>query len=477
MIARELKSIIENKISKFNISNQPWGHISKRFESLRVFGLLPRGKVRNSQHLTYAQIVSGILSIISPEVGYAGHTALILKKLKPVGGAKASFHNEETFCKALEALLKNEKNILASLVKVTVSDSEIYTNSHCRTAIHYLSDEEGKIAYYVDSHACSLLCEGAEKNYKPSEITSSVINEIVFYPSFFRDIEKKLRHEASMPPTEYPDEPETDEELEKQQRKEYLGITRNSYFLNMAVDCQVTWPKHETFVEFEEYKLILMPKTRENTTSIHIDLYENKITNEQAISIINRFLSILTWCDDQYAVLQDGWSGNPIPVPVSKRNLAFCTAYDWAFYRKMPNNAKARRAIAIYREGRNAEQNFLISYAVLSYYKIIEIKYKNKKIEKLKWFRENYPLIRDNLAKGIVDLFEKHCHEEDKDIEDYITILCRHAVAHAGISRNINPDDYQELKRLHFAAQILRELARHFIKNEYGLTESYLDGT
>jgi hypothetical protein len=30
----------------------------------------------------------------------------------------------------------------------------------------------------------------------------------------------------------------------------------------------------------------------------------------------------------------------------------------------------ARRALALYREARNAEQNYLVSYAVLNYYKI-----------------------------------------------------------------------------------------------------------
>lgn len=53
MIARELETIIERQISKFGISNQPYGHITQRFESLRAYGLLPRGRVRNSQHLTH----------------------------------------------------------------------------------------------------------------------------------------------------------------------------------------------------------------------------------------------------------------------------------------------------------------------------------------------------------------------------------------------------------------------------------------
>lgn len=472
MIARELESIIERQISKFGISNQPYGHITQRFESLRANGLLPIGRIRNSQHLTHEQIASGILSIVASNVAYSGHTALILKALKPVGGLKASFNQRETFGASLEAILKNEDSVLDHLVKVSVSDSEIYTNSHCRATVHYMLDGQEQIAYYVSKYAVSLLCDGAEKRYDPSEITSSVINEIVFYPSFFRSIERNLKYEASLPSIKYPEEPETDDLVEKQKRAKHLGITQSSRFLNLAVDCQVTWPKHETLVQFDGYKLVLMPKTREHTTSIHIDLHRHKLTSEQARTIIHRFLSILTWCNDQYAVLQDGGAGNPVPVAVSKRDLAFSTAYNWCFDRKSPTDTDKRKAIAIYREGRNAEQNFLIGFAVLSYYKIIEIRHKGSEE---KWFGNNYPAVKGKLGKEIGSQFEKHCG--DKKVEKYLTVLCRHAVAHAGDPHNIDPDDSEKLGKLHVAANVLRELARHFIRTEMEVSESYYDGS
>lgn len=472
MIARQLETIIERQISKFGISNQPYGHVAQRFESLRAYGLLPMGRVRNSQHLTHEQIGSGILSIVASNVGFAGHTALILKALKPVGGVKASLNKRETFGAALEAILRNEDGALEQLVKVSVSDSEIYTNSHCRAAIHYMLEGQDKIAYYVGKHAVSLLQDGAEKDYDPSKITSSVVNEIVFYPSFFCSIERDLEYETSMPPIEYPEEPETDDVIEKQQRANYLGITPSSRFLNMAVDCQVTWPRQETLVTFDGYKLVLMPKTREHTTSIHIDLHHHKLTHEQAITVIHRFLSILTWCDDQYAVLQDGWSGNPVPVAVPKRNLAFATTHQWCFDRKTPDDKDIKKAIAIYREGRNAEQNFLVSFAVLSYYKIIEIRHKGLEEQ---WFRNNYQAVKDKLDKMIRLKFEEHCG--DKKVEKYLTVLCRHAVAHAGDPHNIDPDDDGKLGRLHVAAKVLRELSRHFIRTEMQVSEHYFDGS
>jgi len=46
---------------------------------------------------------------------------------------------------------------------------------------------------------------------------------------------------------------EEDEEVRKEERAQRLGIRPGSQYLNMAVDCQVTWPKEETVVEFDGY--------------------------------------------------------------------------------------------------------------------------------------------------------------------------------------------------------------------------------
>jgi len=46
------------------------------------------------------------------------------------------------------------------------------------------------------------------------------------------------------------------------------------------------------------------------------------------------------------------------------------------FDRHVPATDEQRRALAHYREGRNAEEVSLVSYAVLSYFKIIELRHK-----------------------------------------------------------------------------------------------------
>jgi hypothetical protein len=63
------------------------------------------------------------------------------------------------------------------------------------------------------------------------------------------------------------------------------------------------------------------------------------------------------------------------------------------------------RALALYREARNAEQNFLVSYAVLNYYKIIEIKNHGPAAVK-NWFRDNFAILsHDRDTDGSLNRF------------------------------------------------------------------------
>lgn len=475
MIAKQLEAIIAEEAEKTDFSHRSSADMVQRFQSLRGYGLLPRGRGKNAQHLILSQVAAGILSISTEKPGYSGLASKVLMKLRPVGGVDASFEGCGTFGKAIEAILDNS-DALASLVEIRVSGSEIYNNGYGRAAIEYRTGDTQKTAHFIGELAVSLLQPGAEKNLNPRDLISSVIKETVFFPPFFDRISREIRIE--IPKHTLPLEinhDEEDEEARKEKRAQKLGIRPGSRYLNMAVDCQVTWPKEETVVEFDSYKLILLPKTKDNTTSIHIDLYGQKITPEDAHTLFNRFLSLMTWCDDQFSIQQDGWSGNPVPLAVPKRNLAFATAHHWAFGRKIPDSQESRTAIAIYRDARNAQQNYMIPYAVLSYYKIIELKHKGRSEAKT-WFRDNFEVLRQS-PNRTEDLtaFEAACGSEKP--EDYLWRACRCAVAHANKPYSIDPDDFHELRRLHEAADVLRALARLFIQTELGISDCFYDGT
>lgn len=226
-------------------------------------------------------------------------------------------------------------------------------------------------------------------------------------------------------------------------------------------------------IKFDQYRFVLMPKTRDHVQSIHVDLTANRLKDAEAMTLANRFLSLMTWCDDQFAIAQGGWSGNPVPVPVLKRNLAFTTTYNWVFNRKLPASDEVRRALALYREARNAQQNAMISYAVLNYFKVIELRFHNGPLAK-DWIRKNFDSISLKSDRDPMERFLAVCGSEPP--EEYIYKACRNAVAHASPRHRSDPDHLDELRRLHAAADIMRRLARHFIKSELGVSDVSCSG-
>ena len=107
---------------------------------------------------------------------------------------------------------------------------------------------------------------------------------------------------------------------------------------------------------------------------------------------------------------------------------------------------------------------------MLNYYKIIEIRYHNWPAS-TKW-------VADNLAAILGDANDKErnttflaaCGKEKPEM--YIYAACRVAVAHVSPNRLSDPDDLVELRRLHNAADVMRRLARRFIRVELGVSES-----
>lgn len=296
----------------------------------------------------------------------------------------------------------------------------------------------------------------------------------MFTRTFFDLVNTAITRSLAFPGSPAGDGSEYKAEEALQARYKALGVQANSRFLNAGVDTQVTWPKHEMLVRFGRYQLVLMPKTKDHMQSVHVDLRANRLTGREGLTIINRFLSILAWCGDQFAVLQGGWSGNPVPVAVPRRNLAFATSRDWLFDRQIPRSDETRRALALYREGRNAEETALVSYAVLSYFKIIEIRYPDGPRAK-RWIAKRLggldapPHDDPRLMQ-----FFKDCGSEAP--EDYIYTACRVAVAHASVKRPSDADDMAEIARLHSASYVLRLLARLMVTQELGVSEHLYSG-
>jgi hypothetical protein len=340
----------------------------------------------------------------------------------------------------------------------------------------YEGDGARKQAFFMPRMAVSLMREGAESSFDfERQLFSPASREMSFGRPFFVHVASAMEIAASHPGEPASDGSEYEEEETKQALWKKLGVTPHSRFLNMAADNHVTWPREPTLVRFDGYHFVLMPRTSDNVQSVHVDLMGNRLDDSSATTVIRRFLSVIAWCDDNFAMLGFGWSGNPVPVPVAKPELAFRTTPHYIFDRKMPSTPEARRALALYREALNAEHNALISYAVLNYYKIIELTQRDRGATK-NWFRDNFDYARNfERLKRSLNAFDKL--RGTTEPHEYIYNSCRIAVAHAGKDSKSDPDDASELRRLHVAADIMQVLARHCIEAELKISNCRFDGT
>lgn len=468
MLAKQLSHTLANLCRKSDVTTDNAADMDQRFESLRNYGRLPQGRENRGRPLTDDQIVAAVLGLVAAQPGWAGHVAAIMQNLRPVGGITDAFGGATNLMKALAHLL-SDGAATDSIVAVRLSAAEAGTNSNGRAVITYdLNDTRHKLSF-VSNNAVSLMQPAAVAGFDSELRHAPASRELVLNRRFFERLAQAVTEARAYPLPPIGDGSEYDKHDAAKARRKRLGATRSSRFLNIGVDNQVTWPLEETLIDFDCYKLVLMPKTADNVQSIHIDLHTNELTNEEAMTVINRFLSLMTWCDDQFAIAQGGWSGNPIPVAVPKRNLAFTTTQQWLFSRSIPITEEERRALALYREARNAEQNFMISYAVLNYYKIIEIRHHGSPAS-IRWVADNLPVVlNDPSDQHGVETFLSACGQEKP--ETYIYAACRVAVAHVSPNRPSDPDDLVELRRLHNAADIMRRLARRFITVELGVSE------
>lgn len=381
----------------------------------------------------------------------------------------------ETISDVVVVLLKDEE-ARKSFIRMTLTIAETGMNSHGGAEVVHLRNGQKRRAYFVPKGAVSLLSHGREVDFDPDRdrMNAPAMREISFTNEFFRRLAQECELAERLPAAPEGDGSEYDAEEAEQERYRKLGVRNGSRFLHVGVDNQVTWPKEERLITFDQYQLVLMPKTNDHVQSVHIDLMANRVDERTAMTVINRFLSVMAWCDDNFAIAQYGWSGNPAQVPVTKRDLAFTTAHEYIFDRKIPDSEEARRALALYREARNAQQNGFISYAVLNYYKIIEIRHYGKEAAR-KWFLTNFEVLR-TASKGDDDIsrFLALCGSEPP--HKYIHDSCRIAVAHAGKHSKSDPDDAHEILRLHTAARVMHVLARRFIKQEFAVSDAMYSG-
>lgn len=473
MYARGLCDLLHRELSEPHLYEESL----KRIEHLRGHALLPRGRENAGRRLTDAQIASAILAFVPNMPGFAGHVSLIMGQLHAVGGPRASFDGSSTVLEALTSALASD-GAADSVISFSFSIDRQESGSDEYHATLRFQDAGGRrVVSFVSRMALTLLAEGAELAYDHDGVHSPVARQLTIGRKFLKRIRREVEMSRFLDLPYKADWQEYETEEERSAFHSKLGARKNSVFLNLPVETQATWPKDPIRVEFAGYHFAMFPRTNENSASISIDLATERLSAEAARTLLNRFLSLLCWCDDQPAVLGDGWSGNPVPVPVSRSQVGGSVTSRWLFSRSIPDDAELLQSLAYYREGLNARRAGLVTFEVLSFFKVFEIRAKSVRgvpNPTKVWIQQVFETVAKKLRPEAMKRFD-----EDRgtiEIDRYIMENCRVATAHASAEHPSDADASAEVRRLYAAAEVIHALARHSISTRYNFSdEPYSD--
>jgi hypothetical protein len=411
MYARDLMIWLHERLAERSTFDQT----QKRFESLRGYNLLPRGRQNAGVRLSNEQIAHALL-------------------------------------------------------RLTLSVEQDFQGDEYAAVLYYRENGKAKAVSFASKYAHSLLSPGADEGYDHERLDKLTAVQRSLGSKFFRQLSREVSISRHLDRPLKTDWREYETEEDKAEFNRRLGARQSSRFLNLRVDAQVTWPKEPTRMKFGGHHLVLFPKTIDHSHSISIDVRHERISADDARSLMNRMLSVMSWCDDRPASLHEGWSGNPVPVPVPRQNLAFMTMHEWHFYRTLPDDEDLMRCLAYYRDGLNAYSVGLASHAVLSFFRVFETRYDTGKKVK-DWVNAVFSNGEPSISESA---FESDRQSAGVDVGTYVYRNCRVATAHAARDVPSDPDGAEESRRLLNASQIMRRLARYFIKEEFRFSTSYL---
>ena len=220
---------------------------------------------------------------------------------------------------------------------------------------------------------------------------------------------------------------------------------------------------------FGGHELLLKPATRDDDQSIHVNL--QRISTVEALTLINRYLSVLSWCDDQPMENGYGLSGTSVPVAVGRESRSVGSSIAFPFYRNVEPEPNTRLALALYREGRTVNS---IPFSFLSYFKILNIfwkdKYENGRNEIIEGLRATVPKITDMIAIARA----KELQASVPDVPRYLYEFGRCAIVHAFADPLVDPDDVANLRRLSQDLEIVKAVAEYLIEDKMGVSRSII---
>jgi hypothetical protein len=222
----------------------------------------------------------------------------------------------------------------------------------------------------------------------------------------------------------------------------------------------IGWPEKKVLIVFRGTKVLLFPEEDNKYPSVAV-LIRPDLPEENARKLILHFLSSLAWAESRgIEVLY--WGGGSRPYRMSKSKFMSIIRPKFRItYLPDPADDDTRLALAFYREALSLEH---LAYSFLSYYKIINMRYKRGDRQKA-WIRRSLERLNDRDAeKRLTEL-----RSEQMDVADYLYNSCRCAIAHAGVNPTVDPENVEDRNRLNLDLPLIKSLAELLIEEHFGV--------
>ncbi len=238
-----------------------------------------------------------------------------------------------------------------------------------------------------------------------------------------------------------------------------------SRYVMVSVSSGVAWPSDERLVDFGGRSIRLVPPRRDEAGELRayplaaIEHISGDV-DEELVRLIRRFLTALSWRDQAYAREVDVTYGASLRrgtrIPDNFTTLSFDSDN-----LPDPTDAKARMALAFYREGLDLEQVH-VAYSFLSFFKILNIRFASGP-DQITWINAQLTSLQSCQARlGEIQRIAS-------DVGNYLYTSGRCAVAHAFAAPLVDPNEIGDQQRLSRDLPLVRGLAALLITTEWGI--------
>jgi len=205
-----------------------------------------------------------------------------------------------------------------------------------------------------------------------------------------------------------------------------------------------------------------VPLTQEDDPGVAMRLSDG-IDQDEAESILYRFLSVLSWRESMPIVVAYRTGGGMVRMMGRRNEFGGATRGGFDFTDVIcPEDEQPRIALALVREARSLNHH---GYAFLSYWRVLELAFPAK-VDRDSWMIATLPTLA---GQGVDRAINDIGLEDFGEIQKHLYVSSRCAVAHAMSPPIVNPDNPRDARRLQGELPIVRELAFRAIEERFGI--------